>query len=126
MDEKQMVSLANVGKKGAIEQFDIELYKVLENVMDPNTSARTERKVILEAKIKPNDNRDFCELEICLSSKLSPAKSFHTQIFVGRDFAHGGRVIATEHNPQQLGLNMGPADKIAAGVEREDQGDHDR
>jgi hypothetical protein len=125
MDEKQMVSLENLGRGAAIEQFAEEFRKVLENIVDPNTPAKNERTITLEVKIKPNDNRDYCVLRVSCSSKLSPVKAFETQMFVGRDFAHGGVVVATEHNPQQLGLNMSPADKIAAGVEAKEEGQHD-
>ena len=120
MDGTEMVSLANLGRGAAIEKFDEEFRKVLENIVDPNTPAMGERKITLEVAIKPNENRDYCTLKVSCSSKVTPVKAFETQMFVARDFSHGGVVIATEHNPQQMRLNMNPspAERITAGLER--------
>ncbi len=98
MEKEEMVSLANLGRGACIEQFDEEFGHVLENILDPNTPATVERKIILEVKVKPNDKRDFAVVTVSCSSKLTPARAFQTQIFMGRG-VNGYQ--ATEHNSKQ-------------------------
>lgn len=47
MSEREIVSLENIGRGAALERFDVELQKVLENVLDPNTKPTATRKVTL-------------------------------------------------------------------------------
>jgi hypothetical protein len=114
MKEQKMVSLANLGRGAAIEQFDEEFGRAIENILDPNTPSVQEREITLKVKLKPNDKRDFCLVGVSCTSKLAPAKAFATQVFIGRD-ARG--FLATEHNPQQLGM-FDPSEKIAAGIKK--------
>jgi hypothetical protein len=114
--ELEMVSLANLGRGAAIEQFDEEFGRVVENILDPNTISTAERNITLKVILKPNDNRDFCIVGVACTSKLSPVKTFSTQVFIGRN-AKG--IMATEHNPQQLKMNLAsPAEKIVAGIKK--------
>lgn len=114
--ELDMVSLANLGRGAAIEQFDEEFGRIVENILDPNTLSTAERSITLKVTLKPNENRDFCLVGVACNSKLSPVKSFQTQVFIGRN-AQG--IMATEHNPQQLKMNLAnPADKIAVGISK--------
>jgi hypothetical protein len=100
MEVEDLVSLANLGRGGAIERFDDEFQRALDNVLDPNTgeSART---VTLKVKLKPNADRTWCKVDVSCSASLASAKPFETQIFVGKQ---RGKSMATEYNPQQLKL----------------------
>lgn len=99
-EASDLVSLANLGRGGAIERFDDEFARALDNVLDVNTgeSART---ITLKVKLKPNKDRSFCMVDVSCSASLASASPFQTQIFVGKD---RGKSIATEHNPEQLKL----------------------
>jgi len=55
-EEYQVVSLASLCKGAAIERFDDELKKVLENMMDVNTGVGP-REIVLKVRLKPNDDR---------------------------------------------------------------------
>jgi hypothetical protein len=116
MKEEEMVSLANLGRGAAIEQFDEEFMRVIENILDPNTAAVAEREITVKVKLKPNEKRDFCTVGVSCTSKTQPAKAFATQLFIGRT-ARG--VMATEYNPQQPSMFRNPAEKIAAGLKGE-------
>ncbi|MBC2741569.1 MAG: hypothetical protein HGJ93_00590 [Desulfosarcina sp.] len=96
-DEK--LSLSNLGGGAAIERFDDELRAVLDNIADPNTVENAAREVVLKVKIKPKE-RDYARVEIICSSKLAPADSYNTNIYIGADVK--GRSEAFEHNPEQL------------------------
>jgi hypothetical protein len=109
MTEDDMVSLANLGRGAAIERFDDEFKRVLANILDPNTTPGA-REINLRVKIKPNEARDFCTVNVFCTSKVSAAKPFETQFFVGRD-SRG--IKATEHNPQQMKLGIDqPSGKV--------------
>ena len=99
--EKEHVSLENLGSGAATELFDLELQRVLDNISDENTKPTALREVTLKIKIKPSEDRDYGEVEISCVAKLAPVKPFPTNIFIGR---HLGRTVATEHNPKQAKL----------------------
>lgn len=103
----ETVTLQNLGGGAAAEQFNHELNRVLENIMDHNTKATTPREITLKIKIKPDDDRELADLEIHCSSKLATVKPYPTQIYIG--VQRGGEVVATEYNPKQLRLNDTPA-----------------
>jgi len=93
------LSLANLGAGAAIERFDDELQAVLNNIADPNAAEKAAREVVLKVKIKPED-RNYAKIEIVCASKLAPAESYATNIYIGADVR--GRAEAFEHNPEQL------------------------
>lgn len=105
--EEDVVSLLNLGRGAAIERFDDELKRVLDNIIDLNTTEQV-REINLKVKIKPNGDRDFCMVDVTCSSKIAPSEPFQTHMFVGRT---GKGAVATEHNPQQLQLEIDQANK---------------
>ena len=108
MKEEEMISLANLGRGACIEKFDDEFQKVLINILDPNTNGG-KREINLRVIIKPNQDRNFCTLQVHCTSKLGAVKAFETQMFVGLD-VHGPK--ASEHNPKQLGLGFNPGPRV--------------
>jgi len=105
-DEK--VSLLNLKEGAAIEAFDHELQRVLDNIVDPNTNPETKREVILKVSIKPDENRDIGEVQIDCTPKLAGQKSVMTKIVVGRI---GSKGEAREFVTQQQDLFSG-SDKV--------------
>lgn len=108
VDEHDNLSLLNLARGGAIEQFDLELKRVLDNILDPNTGEGA-REIMLKVKIKPEGrDRDLCSVAVGCASKLQPVMPVATRIFVGRDPVHGA--VAMEHNPQQMRLELPSSD----------------
>lgn len=97
---EERVSLANLARGAALERFDDELQRVLNNIADPNT-AEGMRELKLTVKIKPDASRSTGKVEIICSSKTQPAKPCATTIFIGQE---GRQAIAFEHDPEQLRL----------------------
>jgi len=99
MIEQPVVSLENLGRGAAVEQFDDALQKVLININDPNTPAKANRQVTLKVTIKPSENRDIANVAIEVTPKLAPAQPTTTAIAIGKTIA--GTVEAREWaNPQ--------------------------
>ncbi len=101
--EEGMVSLSTLGRGAAIERFDDEFKRVLENILDPNT-ADGPRSLSLKVTISPNDERTSANLAISVSSSVRGPKAVPTMIFIGKD---RGQPVAFEHNPEQLKLSLG-------------------
>jgi len=75
-----------------MEQFDIELHKVLVNIMDPNTNPTKPRKITLTATLKPDENRELVSFAVQSKAALVPAKPLSTVIMVDKA-ADGGEIV---------------------------------
>lgn len=97
------IDLGNMGLGAVQEKFEDEMKKVIENVLDPNTDAKTLRGITINVKIKPNpENREACSMEVVVSSKLAPTKTLESILMVGMSTT--GEVNAIESVPQQGNL----------------------
>ena len=100
MDYKE-VTLENVGNGAAIDFFNEELKKVLENIADENTQPDAVRKITLDFKIKPSKDRSGCIVQVSSSCKLPSVKPHDGFMLLGYD---GEKVTAHTHDTKQLGL----------------------
>ncbi|MDX9785475.1 MAG: hypothetical protein RBT11_01770 [Desulfobacterales bacterium] len=93
------VSLATLNDGAVIEAVDIALQRVFDNIVDPNTDAKTVREVTLKIKIKPSDDRDFGQISYQAVPKLAPDIEQITQVEIGR--ALSGAAEARERQKRQ-------------------------
>jgi hypothetical protein len=93
------VSLATLGNGAAVEMFDAELQRILDNIIDPNTKPTAIRSATLTVKIKPDEDREWGSVDIQACSKLASVQAYPTQIIIGKQ---NGKGVATEHNPKQI------------------------
>lgn len=69
---EQAITLENLKEGAAIELFNEELKKVLENLNDENTTDAM-RKVDLSVKLKPDkESREFVTIDMSCKSTLAP------------------------------------------------------
>lgn len=69
--------------RGAIqERCDYEIAKILENILDPNTSATAARKLTITLTLKPDDTRKNIAVGVVAKSTLSPTNPVTTSLFV--------------------------------------------
>lgn len=94
------LNLENLDEGGALEAMNHELSKVLENILDPNTEAKTQRKVTLEVKLKGDENRNICGLSYQAKSTVAPLKPQEVQVIVDRD--PQGKAVASELRPGEV------------------------
>jgi len=99
-DQEQAVSLATLARGGAIERFDDELRRVLDNILDPNTGDG-KRSVIVTVTLKPAEDKRSATVAISCKSKMQGAEPVSTTLFIGRS---QGKAAAMEHNPEQMDL----------------------
>ena len=104
------LSLINLGGGAAVEKFQIELNRVLENLMDPNTGDG-KREITLKVEFRPSRDRDACNLRVSCSSKLAAYEMFESKAYMG--LGRSGKAEIYESNPAQLGLFEPPAETAA-------------
>jgi hypothetical protein len=98
------ITLTNLGDGAAVEKFQEELEKVVQNVLDPNTDPKAKREVVLKVTIHPDADRSWTSIKIEALAKLAPNTAFATRAFVGLD-RKTGRVVACEDNPNQMTID---------------------
>jgi hypothetical protein len=78
-----VVSLSNIANGSAVQIFDHNMRKVLENIKDPNTSAKAARSITLKVEFKPYPDRNGSEVSISVSSRMAPVSSVNSTVFLG-------------------------------------------
>ncbi|KRK40831.1 hypothetical protein [Loigolactobacillus bifermentans] len=78
-------NLTQIANDGLQEKFDQEMKKLADNILDPNTEAKKVRKVQLELKYTPTDNREVVSVEVAVKSTLAPQKGVTTSLMLGRN-----------------------------------------
>ena len=88
-----------IGNGAISELLNNEIERVMKNIVDPSTKAKTVREITLKLKFKPGEDRDFSNIEIAVSSKTAPVKPYETLISIGVD--DNGEPIYSENNPSK-------------------------
>jgi hypothetical protein len=78
----------------AIELANLELDRVLKNILDKNTNPTAAREVVLKIKLKPRNDRAAAEVTIQATAKLAPVMGHNTEVYIGTDMA--GKPECTE------------------------------
>lgn len=94
----EIVSLDTLAGGAAVERFNYELQKALDNIGDINTRADAVRSVSLIVKMKPNEERSGAAVSIEIKSTMASIKPEATYFHITN---HGNSTIATEYNPKQ-------------------------
>lgn len=80
---------------GAIEErVDIEMARIIENILNENTKPETKRKLRLELVFEPNEDRSMITVSAVAKATLAPLRSVTTALYVDRD--PDGKLIAVE------------------------------
>jgi hypothetical protein len=95
------LTISNLAKGALVEQFEGELEKVLDNIVDPNTAAMKVRKITITVEIKPNDKRNMADIKFHTKSNLIPANAVSTAILIDKDSQ--GNVAAAELGQEVYG-----------------------
>lgn len=82
---KTIVNMDTFAGGAVQERLNIEIQKVLENVMDLNTDPTKARSVQLNIKIKPSENRQTASLEVTAKTTIAPAVAIPATIILDRD-----------------------------------------
>lgn len=95
---EEIIALENLSEGLAVEKFNIELQRVLNNMADINVPAKARRSVTLKVTFVPDETRIVADVLIDCDSKLAANRGAKTQIAMGM---HQGKHIAVEGNLNQ-------------------------
>ncbi len=87
MQEMKNVNIESLSEGAAIERANLELDRVLKNILDKNTDPTAAREVILKIKFKPRNDRSAAEVVIQATSKTAPVMGHNTEVYIGRDIS---------------------------------------
>jgi hypothetical protein len=94
------MNIANIAGGALVEQVDIEIKKVLENIMDPNTETKKKRKITVVIEFPCDDNRDVSDVKFITKSQLAPQRPIVTRIAFDKDAK--GKIVAEELYKSQM------------------------
>lgn len=100
---RQTLRLGELGDGAIEERFAHSIDLIMENIEDARTDARAVRKVLVEVRIKPEDDRCELELQATVKTKLAPRRDVATVAFFGRS-VDGELVIGENDRPSQMRL----------------------
>lgn len=102
MEQNNILEMA----QGAIiEQVDIEVTKVIENILNPNTNPVKKRTVTVTVVFSPSADRTKVGIKATAKSKLEPNNAIETALLIGMS---GGNPVAQEMTaqiPGQISIN---------------------
>lgn len=111
------------------QQINREMEAVARNIADPNTEAKTTRKITVTITLKPNEQRDFITTSITTKSTLAPTLGAVTALAVGKNLKTGeievgeignqipGQMSMADVEPQQPASPVQEIDGKTVGTE---------
>ena len=79
------MTLETVGGGALTELFQRDLNTVLSNISDPNTSAKSMRKITVEIVFKPDEDRKAATITVASKAQLAGTREVSGQIFIGKE-----------------------------------------
>lgn len=105
MENQVTSSILEMARGAIMEQTDIEVGKIIENILNLNTSPSKKRTLTLKVEFEPNENRTQVVIKASATSKLQGNNAVQTALYVGAD-PKTGELIATELVPNMAGQTM--------------------
>ena len=104
------------------QQINREMEAVARNIADPNTEAKTARKITVTITLKPNEQRDFITTSITTKSTLAPTLGAVTALGIRKDLKSGEIEVGEIGNqiPGQLSIDEVQAQSTAVPVQEFD------
>ena len=96
----QILKLDELANGAVAEKFNVELEKVLKNLMDLNTDFKKARKITLTCNFSTTEDRDEAVVDFEIKSALAPQKGVMSRMIIGKDAE--GKVQAAEYEKGQL------------------------
>lgn len=98
---EEIVTLASIANGAALELFDHELTRVIANIADVNTSAKTKRGINIKVVIQPDEDRGIGFATVEVTSKLAGVKPVSSTMYFGKK---DGALVAVQNNFNQPGI----------------------
>lgn len=101
-DADMPITLSELADGAVEERFKLTIARVLENLMDPNTSHKKARKVTVTFTLKTNEARQFAEYDVSVVPTFAPAAPVQGGLLLKTDAS--GFTVAVEPKQEKLPL----------------------
>ena len=95
LDKKSILDMAMGAFK---ERADYEMSKIIDNIVDPNTSAAKKRSLTVKIDIMPDSERQNLRITTTVSAKLEPTNPVSTSLYITP--GENGEAMVVEMVPQ--------------------------
>lgn len=92
-------SILEMAQGAIMEQVNVEVSKIVDNILDLNTDPKKKRTLSLTVDFIPTQDRSQVAINATAKSKLLPNNAVQTTIYVGAD-SKTGEIQAVEMVPQ--------------------------
>lgn len=99
--EQNIKSIVQMARGAIEERIDLEMTRILENILDPNTKATAKRKLTITLELSPDDERSTISVSATAKSALAPTNPVATALYVGRTNGETQAVEMTAQIPGQ-------------------------
>lgn len=116
------INIEQFSNGGLTQQINREMEAVARNIADPNTEAKTARKITVTITLKPNEQRDFITTSITTKSTLAPTLGAVTALGIRKDLKTGEVEVGEIGNqiPGQMSITDVEAQQPAEPVQEID------
>jgi len=97
----EKVSVLAMARGAIAERADYEMYKIIENILDPNTAANKKRTLTITLEITPDFARENLSMRCIAKSKLEPTSPVSTSLYITS--GESGDMAVVELTPQIAG-----------------------
>lgn len=85
MNQERTKSILEMARGAFIERADLEMAKIIANILDPNTETKPARKLTITLSFKTDDDRTNVAAECTVKSTLAPLKPSQTFLYISDD-----------------------------------------
>lgn len=86
---KKYISLDRFRGGAVLERFNMEMARIAQNIMDPNTNPEKSRTLTLKLTFKPDKSRQGIKISIDSNVSLAPHLADETMMLIGQDLRTG-------------------------------------
>lgn len=106
-EELEAKSVMEMSGGAILERVNVEMARVIENILDPNAKAEAKRKITATLELTPSADRKSITVKTTVKSTLVPTDAVTTSLFIAGRPISGEMAIyeATPQVPGQLGMS---------------------
>jgi hypothetical protein len=87
--ERQTKSILEMARGAFLERADYEMKRILDNILDPNTSATAKRKMTITVTFEPDADRKDISTRVEVKTSLAATNSIRTTLYIAGESSDG-------------------------------------
>ena len=96
--DNRVESILRMARGAFEERIDVEMRRVVDNILDLNTKSTAKRKITMTIEFAPDDERRLINVSVSAKSTLAPLVPVPTSLFITSD--GNGEMVVAEMVPQ--------------------------